>query len=166
MAEAGSGWFSRLTWEDHILDILLFGWIAQCFMVYVVVSALHTFVGPLQRRPTSPGESVKEGGGGTYAERTVVAVAYHVEPCNWLNTALNWGYLHYYYRPEWVDQWVNALNEQVARLGVSTGYPHNVYVLVIVNFIFFFLFLFIIYIYIYIYIISCDSLFIYDMLAQ
>ncbi|XP_041372929.1 phospholipid transfer protein C2CD2L-like isoform X3 [Gigantopelta aegis] len=117
MAEAGAGWFARLTWEDHVLDILLFGWIVQCLMVYVVVSALHTFVGPLQRRPTSAGDAYKEGGGGALAERTIVCPTYHVEQCNWLNTALNWGYLHYYYRPEWVDQWVSALNEQVAKLG-------------------------------------------------
>lgn len=108
-----------LDWDDHILDILLFGWIGWAAIIFLVVNGVLTFFGPLQPRMNV--DRVKEGKSGA-----TVAAGTGNESCQWLNSALNWFYLHYDKFPEFVDAWVKALNEQVVKLGVSINNNYNI----------------------------------------
>ena len=104
-------WFE---WDDYLLDILLFGWFGWAVVIIFIVNTVLTFFGPLQPRVHSTWDRKDVVGGGS---KTPVVAG--VESCNWLNTGLNWIYLHYDRFPEFVDIWVKALNEQVSKLGVS-----------------------------------------------
>ncbi|XP_033758789.1 LOW QUALITY PROTEIN: phospholipid transfer protein C2CD2L-like [Pecten maximus] len=112
MAAASENITAWLDWDDHLLDFLLIGWIGWAALVVVVVNSVLTFFGPLQPR----GDFVvrtKEGATGA----KVVAGTGGAESCQWLNSALNWFYLHYDKFPEFVDVWVKALNDQSVKLG-------------------------------------------------
>ncbi|KAK3106854.1 hypothetical protein FSP39_001393 [Pinctada imbricata] len=112
MANVGSGITAWLfsDWDDNLLDVLLFGWIGWAALVIVVVNALLTFFGPLKPRDTW--DSGIKGTTGA-----VVQAGTGSESCQWLNSGLNWFYLHYDKFPDFVDAWVKALNEQVVKLG-------------------------------------------------
>lgn len=112
MAAASENITSWLDWDDHLLDFLLFGWIGWAALVVLVVNAVLTFFEPLQ--PQREWARTKEGVPGKK-----VAATGGAESCVWLNSALNWFYLHYDRFPEFVDVWVKALNEQSVKLGVS-----------------------------------------------
>ncbi|XP_060073125.1 titin-like [Ylistrum balloti] len=112
MAAASENITAWLDWDDHLLDFLLIGWIGWAALVVMVVNSVLTFFGPLQPR----GDFVirtKEGATGA----KVVSGTGGAESCQWLNSALNWFYLHYEKFPEFVDVWVKALNEQSVKLG-------------------------------------------------
>ena len=114
MAEAGAKMESWFSWEEHFLDVLLIGWISWAFFIVAVVNAVLTFFGPLQ--PRISWDKSKDGGQST---TTVAHGPLQPESTFWLNSALNWFYLHYNRFPEFIDAWVIALNEQVNKLGVS-----------------------------------------------
>ena len=113
MAEAGANVQSWFSWEDHFLDFLLVFWISGGILIIGVVNSLTSFFGPLQPRiswaksKTDTTSSAIEKQGPHEAETTF-----------WLNSALNWFYLHYNYVPEFVDAWITSLNDQANKLGV------------------------------------------------
>ncbi|XP_021354892.1 phospholipid transfer protein C2CD2L-like isoform X4 [Mizuhopecten yessoensis] len=112
MAAASENITAWLDWDDHLLDFLLIGWIGWAALVVVVVNSVLTFFGPLQPR----GDFVirtKEGATGP----KVIAGTGGAESCQWLNSALNWFYLHYDKFPDFVDVWVKSLNDQSVKLG-------------------------------------------------
>ncbi|XP_052286622.1 phospholipid transfer protein C2CD2L-like isoform X7 [Dreissena polymorpha] len=111
MAEAGANmsWFS---WEEHFLDCLLVFWISSGLLIVGVVNSLTTFFGPLQ--PRISWRQSKDGG--TSSPATPQGPT-GPESTQWLNSALNWLYLHYDQFPEFVDAWIQALNEQANKLG-------------------------------------------------
>ncbi|XP_060605436.1 uncharacterized protein LOC132757953 [Ruditapes philippinarum] len=112
MAEAGASMQSWFSWEDHFLDVLLIFWISFGLLIVGVINSITTFFGPLQ--PRISWEKPKDG------VSTTVAVAqgpHQPESTFWLNSALNWFYLHYNQFPQFVDAWVQALNEQANKLG-------------------------------------------------
>lgn len=114
MAEASGNisesWFS---WEDHMLDVLLFVWVVLGVCMYFVCNAVLTFFGPLA--PRMHWERSREGTSGVAA----IAGTHGHENCQWLNSALSWFYLHYSKFPDVVQDWIVALNDQVQKLGVS-----------------------------------------------
>lgn len=114
MANAGQGITAWLfsDWDDNLLDVLLFGWIGWAVLVVIIVNAVLTFFGPLKPRD-SWDQSTRGVPGTIVVEKT------GSESCQWLNSALNWFYLHYDKFPEFVDAWVLGLNEQTTKLGVS-----------------------------------------------
>lgn len=114
MANAGQGITAWLfsDWDDNLLDVLLFGWIGWAVLVVIIVNAVLTFFGPLKPRD-SWDQSTKGVSGAIVVEKT------GAETCQWLNSALNWFYLHYDKFPEFVDAWVLGLNDQTTKLGVS-----------------------------------------------
>lgn len=114
MAEGGNRVTSWLfsDWDDNLLDVLLFGWIGWAVLVVLVVNAVLTFFGPLQPRVAR--WEKKEGVSGAPVE-----VETGAESTRWLNSGLNWFYLHYDSVPEFIELWVKSLNEQVVKLGVS-----------------------------------------------
>nr|XP_034304317.1 phospholipid transfer protein C2CD2L isoform X1 [Crassostrea gigas] len=112
MANAGQGITAWLfsDWDDNLLDVLLFGWIGWAVLVVIIVNAVLTFFGPLKPRD-SWDQSTRGVPGTIVVEKT------GAESCQWLNSALNWFYLHYDKFPEFVDAWVLGLNEQTTKLG-------------------------------------------------
>ncbi|XP_052721378.1 C2 domain-containing protein 2-like isoform X7 [Crassostrea angulata] len=112
MANAGQGITAWLfsDWDDNLLDVLLFGWIGWAVLVVIIVNAVLTFFGPLKPRD-SWDQSTRGVPGTIVVEKT------GSESCQWLNSALNWFYLHYDKFPEFVDAWVLGLNEQTTKLG-------------------------------------------------
>ncbi|XP_071172570.1 C2 domain-containing protein 2-like isoform X4 [Mytilus edulis] len=112
MAEGGNRVTSWLfsDWDDNLLDVLLFGWIGWAVLVVLVVNAVLTFFGPLQPRVAR--WEKKEGVSGA-----PVQVETGAESTRWLNSGLNWFYLHYDSVPEFIELWVKSLNEQVVKLG-------------------------------------------------
>nr|XP_022321162.1 phospholipid transfer protein C2CD2L-like isoform X5 [Crassostrea virginica] len=112
MANAGQGITAWLfsDWDDNLLDVLLFGWIGWAVLVVIIVNAVLTFFGPLKPRD-SWDQSTKGVSGAIVVEKT------GAETCQWLNSALNWFYLHYDKFPEFVDAWVLGLNDQTTKLG-------------------------------------------------
>lgn len=112
MAEAGRSWYTELDFDSYVLDLLLLGWCTFCFLIILAVNAIVAAFGPLQRRPR---EKIR---GDTEGESLSGAVL-PLETAKWFNDAVNWFYLHYYYSPEYVDDWLRALNEQLTKLGVS-----------------------------------------------
>ncbi|XP_045208200.1 phospholipid transfer protein C2CD2L-like isoform X4 [Mercenaria mercenaria] len=112
MAEAGASMQSWFSWEDHFLDVLLIFWISFGLLIVGVINSLTTFFGPLQ--PRISWEKPKDGGTATVA---VSQGPHQPESTVWLNSALNWFYLHYNQFPQFVDAWVQALNEQANKLG-------------------------------------------------
>lgn len=99
-------------WDDNLLDVLLFGWIGWAVLVVLIVNAVLTFFGPLQPRVAR--WEKKEGASGAPIEDESGA-----ETTRWLNSGLNWFYLHYDNIPEFIELWVKSLNDQVLKLGVS-----------------------------------------------
>lgn len=114
MAEAGAKMESWFSWEEHFLDVLLIGWISWAIFIVAVVNAMLTFFGPLQ--PRISWDKSRDGG---QTSTTVAHGPQQPESTFWLNSALNWFYLHYNKFPDFIDAWVLALNEQVHKLGVS-----------------------------------------------
>ncbi|CAC5415082.1 unnamed protein product [Mytilus coruscus] len=112
MAEGGNRVTSWLfsDWDDNLLDVLLFGWIGWAVLVVLIVNAVLTFFGPLQPRVAR--WEKKEGVSGAPVE-----VETGAETTRWLNSGLNWFYLHYDSVPEFIELWVKSLNEQVLKLG-------------------------------------------------
>ena len=116
MAEAGRTWYTELDFDSYVLDLLLFSWCALSVIVVVTVNAVVSAFGPMQKQPRdwdSRGSGLKEG-------ESLTGAPLAIESAKWFNNALNWFYLHYYYSPEFVDDWLNSLNEQLLKLGVST----------------------------------------------
>ena len=128
MANVGNGITAWLfsDWDDNLLDVLLFGWIGWAVLVIVVVNALLTFFGPL--KPRDHWETSTKGTTGV-----IVQPGTGTESTQWLNSALNWFYLHYDRFPEFVDAWVKALNEQVVKLGVSVAVTCSMIRLIVVG---------------------------------
>ncbi|XP_061183848.1 phospholipid transfer protein C2CD2L-like isoform X4 [Saccostrea echinata] len=112
MANAGQGITAWLfsDWDDNLLDVLLFGWIGWAVLVVIIVNAVLTFFGPLKPRDSWDQSTVGVSG-------PIVIDKTGSESCQWLNSALNWFYLHYDKFPEFVDAWVLGLNEQTIKLG-------------------------------------------------
>ncbi|CAL1543471.1 unnamed protein product [Lymnaea stagnalis] len=110
MAETGRTWYTELDFDSYVLDLLLLGWCTLCFVVILAVNAIVAAFGPLQRQPR---EKLRE----TIEGESLTGAALPLETAQWFNSAVNWFYLHYYHAPEFVDEWVNSLNEQVIKLG-------------------------------------------------
>ncbi|XP_056012261.1 C2 domain-containing protein 2-like isoform X7 [Ostrea edulis] len=112
MANAGQGITAWLfsDWDDNLLDVLLFGWIGWAVLVVMIVNAVLTFFGPLKPRDSWDRSTTGVTG-------AIVIEKPGSESCQWLNSALNWFYLHYDKFPEFVDAWVLGLNEQTIKLG-------------------------------------------------
>ena len=115
MADAGANMESWFSWDEHLLDFLLIFWISCGLLIVGVVNSLTTFFGPLQPR-VSWEERTKVGGSSTVA---VEGGHGQHESTFWLNSALNWVYLHYNRFPEFVGAWVYSLNDQAQKLGVG-----------------------------------------------
>ncbi|GFO45834.1 C2 domain-containing protein 2-like isoform x5 [Plakobranchus ocellatus] len=113
MAEAGRTWYTELDFDSYVLDLLLFMWCAASIVVILVVNAIVSAFGPLQKQPKdwdSRGREPREG-------ESLTGAVLPIESAKWFNNALNWFYLHYYYSPEFVEDWLKSLNEQLLRLG-------------------------------------------------
>lgn len=114
MAEAAGQawqWYEDFTWSDHILDILLFGFIGWAGLCMLVLKAWVLVFGPIQFRQT---ERSREGG------QKISGHTGEGEGLLWLNSTLNWFYLHYNVFPQFVGTWLKSLNDQAQKLGVST----------------------------------------------
>ncbi|XP_052804410.1 phospholipid transfer protein C2CD2L-like isoform X2 [Mya arenaria] len=112
MAEAGANMQSWFSWEDHFLDFLLFFWISSGLIIVGVVNSLTSFFGPLQ--PRISWDRSKDGGS---SSKAIPQGPLQPESTFWLNSALNWFYLHYEQFPEFVDAWTTSLNQQANKLG-------------------------------------------------
>ncbi|XP_035828502.1 uncharacterized protein LOC118478624 [Aplysia californica] len=110
MAEAGRTWYTELDFDSYVLDLLLLGWCTLCLVVIASVNALVAAFGPLQRQPRDRYREYKEG-------ESLTGAVLPVETALWFNSAVNWFYLHYYHAPEFVDDWLKSLNEQLGKLG-------------------------------------------------
>ncbi|KAH9491406.1 hypothetical protein Btru_031267 [Bulinus truncatus] len=113
MADTSRTWYTELDFDSYVLDLLLLGWCTLCFIVILAVNAIVAAFGPLQRQPREKFREITEG------ETSLTGAALPLETAQWFNNAVNWFYLHYYHAPEFVDEWVKSLNEQVVKLGVS-----------------------------------------------
>uniref|UniRef100_A0A2C9L2B8 C2 domain-containing protein n=1 Tax=Biomphalaria glabrata TaxID=6526 RepID=A0A2C9L2B8_BIOGL len=111
MAETGRTWYTELDFDSYVLDLLLLGWCTLCFIVILAVNAIVAAFGPLQRQPREKFRETKDG------EISLTGAVLQLETAQWFNSAVNWFYLHYYHAPEFVDEWVKSLNEQVVKLG-------------------------------------------------
>ncbi|XP_064604423.1 LOW QUALITY PROTEIN: C2 domain-containing protein 2-like [Liolophura sinensis] len=110
MAEAAGQawqWYEDFT-SDHILDILLFGFIGWAGLCMLVLKAWVLVFGPIQFRQT---ERSREGGQKTSGHTG------EGEGLLWLNSTLNWFYLHYNVFPQFVETWLKSLNDQAQKLG-------------------------------------------------
>ncbi|KAK3734741.1 hypothetical protein RRG08_059919 [Elysia crispata] len=115
MAEAGRTWYTELDFDSYVLDLLLLSWCAASIVVILVVNAVVSAFGPLQKQPKdwdSRGREPREG-------ESLTGAPLPIESAKWFNNALNWFYLHYYYSPEFVEDWLKSLNEQLLRLGLE-----------------------------------------------
>lgn len=113
MAEAGANMTSWFNWEDHFLDFLLVFWISGGLVVVGVINSLTQFFGPLQ--PRISWDRSKDGATSVVSKPQGPA---EPETTLWLNSALNWFYLHYNHFPAFVDAWIASLNAQANKLGV------------------------------------------------
>ncbi|WAR05647.1 hypothetical protein MAR_021016 [Mya arenaria] len=77
-----------------------------------VVNSLTSFFGPLQ--PRISWDRSKDGGS---SSKAIPQGPLQPESTFWLNSALNWFYLHYEQFPEFVDAWTTSLNQQANKLG-------------------------------------------------
>ncbi|KAL3885788.1 hypothetical protein ACJMK2_025826 [Sinanodonta woodiana] len=107
MADVGS-WFK---WEDHFLDALLLMWIGWAMLVVFLSNSLTSILGPIQPRISWDRKEASS------IHAKVIPGQHGHESCLWLNSALNWLFLHYDNFPQIVDNWVQALNDQAAKLG-------------------------------------------------
>ncbi|KAL4229375.1 intracellular signal transduction [Mactra antiquata] len=112
MAEAGANVQSWFSWEEHFLDFLLIFWISAGLLIVGVINSLTTFFGPLQ--PRISWDKSKDG---LSSHKAVSQGPHSPETTFWLNSALNWFYLHYEEFPQFVNAWVKSLNEQANKLG-------------------------------------------------
>jgi hypothetical protein len=110
-----AAWFSFA--EENFLDYLLIFWLFWSVAIVLIVNSVLTFFGPLQPRVHLWEQARRAVSGAPLAG----AVPGGAEGCQWLNTGLNWVFLHYPKFPEFVDDWIRALNEQVVKLGVSAS---------------------------------------------
>ena len=120
MADAGKNWYTELDFDSYVLDLLLLGWCTFVLVVVVTVNALISAFGPKEKQP-------KESFRKTDNQEKQNAVL-PVESAQWFNGALSWFYLHYYHSPEFVEDWLDALNIQINKLGVSV-----IFVLIIIK---------------------------------
>ena len=129
MAEAGKSWYTELDFDSYVLDLLLLGWCTLSILVVLSVNALVAAFGPRQKQPL---ESFRETKGEDAASNKPLPV----ESAQWFNSGLNWFYLHYYHsEPQFIGEWLAALNLQANRLGVSLS-NLNIFLLNIDLFIF------------------------------
>lgn len=113
MADTGRSWYTELDFDSYVLDLLLIGWCTICVVIIVTVNAIVSAFGPLQRQPQEKIRGEREG---VSLSGTVLPV----ETAKWFNDAVSWFYLHYYYTPEYAEEWLKSLNDQLTKLGVST----------------------------------------------
>ncbi|XP_050417349.1 uncharacterized protein LOC126830900 isoform X7 [Patella vulgata] len=102
-------WYDNLNWEDHVLDILLFGWIAWSVFLVIIANGLSKIIGPLRLRVS---QQKRETLGGSNAR-----VISNTESCQWLNHGISWFFLNYYRQAEFIDAWIKTLNVEVKKLG-------------------------------------------------
>uniref|UniRef100_A0A0B7BHJ9 C2 domain-containing protein n=1 Tax=Arion vulgaris TaxID=1028688 RepID=A0A0B7BHJ9_9EUPU len=111
MAETGRSWYTELDFDSYVLDLLLLGWCTLCLLIILVVNAIVSAFGPLQRRPREKNRGDTEG-------ESLTGAVLPIETAKWFNDAVNWFYLHYYYSaPEYIVEWLKSLNEQLIKLG-------------------------------------------------
>lgn len=113
MADAGRSWYTELDFDSYVLDLLLLGWCTLCFVIILVVNSIVGAFGPLQKRPKE-----QRSRGGAEGE-SLTGAALPLETAKWFNDAVNWFYLHYYHSPDFTQDWLKSLNEQLTKLGVS-----------------------------------------------
>ncbi|KAL8596255.1 hypothetical protein ACOMHN_021295 [Nucella lapillus] len=108
-----STWYTDLDFDSYVLDILLLMWCGSAAVVAMSINSIKKALGPITRQPAY--ERIREPMDSELA--SVAALAGKAESCQWFNTAISWLYLHYYNTPEYLDHWVQSLNQQLNKLG-------------------------------------------------
>ena len=117
MAFISKTWYTSLDFDSYVLDLLLLGWCVVAAMVVICVKSVKIAISSstkqvklTERFRDLPAPVIDTLG---------LSASQRGESCKWFNTVLCWTSLHYYHTPLYLDEWVKALNLQLAKLGVS-----------------------------------------------
>ena len=110
-------WWQNFSWRQvDILDYFLLGWIVYAFLVVVFVELYFSKLRPSLKKAGFISSDTGQ------KKRAPTVDLLRGESCNWVNSTINWLYLHYSTTPDFVECWLKALNEQCKKQGVS--FPH------------------------------------------
>ncbi|CAH1796737.1 unnamed protein product [Owenia fusiformis] len=107
MADAASNaqtWYTTMDWEKvDLLDAFFIGVVVLTVVSYGVLTVVFSLFGKQIKDWQKPKPRWSETGEGSSPN--------FGESCQWVNSAVNWLYLHYTTTPDFLQAWLNALNE-------------------------------------------------------